>query len=163
MEANITSMEALLEVGGSVYTSVEISIEVSGIRCTSMEVSRSFHGSTWKFKFPLSMEVEASIFPSIAACTNVFRGSFHELPYTPTYFPLLLRVTQTSSCFHKTSRRVHRLPFDLLPWKSIYFHGSRWMNIYVNHGNFHKTSIRLCRFPFDLLPWKLIYFRGSWN
>ena len=71
----------------------------------SMEVQGSFH-LRWKWKPPL--------LPSIAASTNMFRGSFHELPYTPTYFHLHPRITQFSNCFDKTSTMVHRLPFDLL-------------------------------------------------
>ena len=64
-----------MEVGGSRFTSMEISVEVGGSRFTSMEVSRSFHGNTWKF--PLSVEVEASI-----ASINC---SFHE--YIPWKLP----------------------------------------------------------------------------
>ena len=105
----------------------------------------------------------ASMLPSICSFTNTFRGSlsFHELPSTPTYFHLLPRVSQTPSWFHKTSVRVSRRSFDLLPWKFpiISFHGShfpfmeasrsRWKNI-LFHGNFHCKLVEV-----DLLPpWK---------
>ena len=94
------SMEIPMEVGGTVgllpWKLVKASIEVHGsFRCR------------WKLNLPL--------LPSIAPSTNIFRGSFHELPHTPTYF-YLTQIPQTSSFFHKTSIRVHRLPFDLLPY-----------------------------------------------
>ena len=105
-------------------------MEVGRSRFTHMEVSGSFHGSTWKF--PLSVEVEASIasingsfhehipwklplLPSIASSTNIFNGSFHELSYTPTYFHLLSRVSQTSTCFQKTNPSPNPKP-ELPPW-----------------------------------------------
>ena len=72
-----------------------------------MEMHGSLH-CRWKWKLLL--------FPSTAASVNIFRGSCRELPYTPTYFHLP-RVSQTSSYFHKTSIRVYRPPFHLLPWK----------------------------------------------
>ena len=85
----------------------------------SIEVHGSFH-TRWKGKLPL--------LPSIAASTNVPRGSFHELPYTPTYLHLLSRVLETSSCFHKqTSSCFHKTipnpnpPLGLPPWKLAYF------------------------------------------
>ena len=102
--------------------------EVGGCRFTFMEVSGSFHGSTWKF--PLSEEVEASV---ASINCSVHEHSPWKLPYTPTYFHLLPRLSQTSSCFYKTSIRDHRLPFDLLPW---------W---------FPPTSMEV-----NLLPWKLL-------
>ena len=81
-------------------------------KITSMEVSGSFHGKTWKF--PLSLGVESS--------ANILCGGFHDLPHTPTHFHLSRRVSQTYSCFHKTSEgctdfraiqfrvRFHQLP-----------------------------------------------------
>ena len=82
-----TSIETSMEVVRIIVASIEISMEVGESRFSSIEVSGSFHWSTWKF--PLSMEVEASIASIIAASsTNMFRGSFHEVPYTPTYFHL---------------------------------------------------------------------------
>ena len=60
---------------------MEIVMEVGRSGFASVEVSGSFHGNTWNF--PLS---------SIEASTNMFRGSFHELTYTPRYFHLLSRV-----------------------------------------------------------------------
>ena len=92
-----TSMEISMEVGGKRFASMGISMEVGWNRFTSMEVrgidllpwklveaSMEIHGNfhcRWKWKFPL--------LPSIASSTNICRGSFHELPYTPTYFHLL--------------------------------------------------------------------------
>ena len=81
-----------------------------------IKVSGSFRGSTWEF--PLSVEVEAPLLPSIAASTNIFRGSFNELPYAPTYFHLLPRVSQTSSCFHKTDPKPK---LEIPPWKLAHF------------------------------------------
>ena len=125
-------METSLEVGGSRFTSMEIPRKLVQVDLlpwklvkASMEVRGIFY-CRWKWKLPL--------LPSLAASTNIFRGSFHELPYIPTYFHLL------PSWFHKTSIRVHRGRFHQLPWKSIYFHGSfhgsRWKWIYI-HGNIH--------------------------
>ena len=74
----------------------------------SMEVDISFH---WRSKWKLSL------LPSTAASTTICGGSCHELPYIPTYFHLLPRVSHTSSCFHQTSFKVHQLPFNPLPWK----------------------------------------------
>ena len=54
-------MEASVEVGGSKLTSMEISMEVGGSRFTSIDVGGSFRGGTMSRKFPLSIEVEASI------------------------------------------------------------------------------------------------------
>ena len=65
--SQFTSMEVSMEVGVSGFTSMEISMEDGGSRFSSME-AYYFHGSTWKF--PLSVEVEASI-----ASINC---SFHE-------------------------------------------------------------------------------------
>ena len=75
-----------------IFISMETSMKVGGSIFTSIVISGSFHGSfhcRWKWKLPL--------LPSIAASTNILRGSFHELPYTPTYFHLPPRVLQTSS------------------------------------------------------------------
>ena len=64
--------------------------------------------------YSLTMELEAFIATII--------GSLHDhiqwkLPrYTPMYFHLLPRVSQTSSCFYRNPMRVHRLPFVILPW-----------------------------------------------
>ena len=115
-----------------------------------MEIDGIFHGR-WKRKLPL--------FPSIAASTNTLCGSFHELPYTPTYHHLFPRVLQTSICFHKTFIKVHRLPFDLLPWKlvgtsmettilvnlltckPIYLHGSQFTYMEVDGSIFNSMEI----------------------
>ena len=125
-ESQFISMEAFVEVGGSRFTCMEITVEVGRSQFTCMEVSGSFNVSTckflcrWKWKLPL--------LPSMAASTNIFRGSFHELPYTPTYFHLLPRVSYTSSCFHKTILN----PNPDLIWSYLHgscptsnFHGSR--------------------------------------
>ena len=126
---------------------------------TSMELHGSFH-SRWKWKLPLLASI-------IASSTNTILGSFHEIPYTPTYSHLLPRVSQTSSSFHKISIRVHRfirvhrLPFDLptrktpptfretsnllpckFPWKSVEVNLLAW-----------KFPCKLVEV--DLLPWKL--------
>ena len=116
--SKFTSMETFTEVSGRIVTSMGISMEDGGSRFTSIEVSRSFHGSTWKFL--LSVEVEASI--ASISCMDIFCGSFHEIPHTPTYFCLLPRVSQTSSCFHKTNRNRNPNPkLELPPWKLVYF------------------------------------------
>ena len=64
--SKLTSMEISMEVGGSRFTgskltSMEISMEVGGSRFTSIDVGGSFRGGTMSRKFPLSIEVEASI------------------------------------------------------------------------------------------------------
>ena len=64
----------------------KFSMQVGGRRFTFMEVSGSLHATwkftlQWKWKFPL--------LPPIAASTNIFRGSFHGLPYTLHTFCLL--------------------------------------------------------------------------
>ena len=56
-------------------------MEVCGSRFTPMEVNGSYHESAWVFA--LSVGAEASI---NCTSTNTCRGSFHELPNTPTYF-----------------------------------------------------------------------------
>ena len=100
-ESQFISMEAFVEVGGSRFTCMEITVEVGRSQFTCMEVSGSFNVSTckflcrWKWKLPL--------LPSMAASTNIFRGSFHELPYTPIYFYLPSRV-------HKLPAASTRLP-----------------------------------------------------
>ena len=127
-----------MEICGSRCTSMGISwtlVEVYSFPCklveASMEVHESFH-CRWKWKLPL--------LPSIAASTNIFRGNFHDLPYTPTYFHLLPRVSQASSCFHKTQSNPNPNPssnpkLELSSWKLAFqlswklvvdrsFHGS---------------------------------------
>ena len=104
-----------------------------------MEVSESFH-CQWKRKLPLL---------PIAASTHIFRGSFHELPYTPTYFHLPLRVLQTSSFFHKTSIRVLQLPFGRLPWKFPVT--SFYMEVGGRRFTCMEFSMELWKFP-----WKLV-------
>ena len=132
-------MEASTQVGGSRFTSKEISRDVGGSRFTSMEVRRfrgSFH-CRWKWKLPL--------LPSIATSTNIFRGSFHAHPYTPTYLHLLARVSQISSCFHDTNPTL-----ELPPWKL--FLGSTCKYIEVVFA-----SMKM-----ELLGCKLVYFRPPW-
>ena len=123
------------QVGGSRFTSTEV-----------FEVCGNFHGISfhrrWKWNLPL--------LPSIGAFTNTSCGSFHEIPYTPTYLHLLQRVPRTSRCLHATSRRVHKLPFDLLPWK---FPPLTWKSV--------EEYLLPCKFPCKLvkaylLPWKLV-------
>ena len=105
----------------------------------SMEIYGSFHGR-WNWKLPL--------LTSIVASMNLFRGSCHELPCTPTYLHLLPRVEQTSSWFHKTSIRIHRLAFDLLPLKFP-----------RTSMDFMEVELPPWKIPWkfmevDLLPWK---------
>ena len=83
-----------------------------------VEASTDVHGffhCRWKWKFPL--------LPSIAASTNIFHGGFHEIPYTPTDFHLLHRVSQTSSCVHKTNGSLLLPPpspsLQRPPWYSM--------------------------------------------
>ena len=90
---------------------------------------------TQPLKFPLMVEVEVSIASIICRLYDHIRW---KLPYTPVYFHLLPRVSQTCSCFRKTSVRVHQVPFDLLPWKFLSI-------------NFHGSKLKV-----DLLPWKLM-------
>ena len=74
----------------------------------SMQVHGSFH-CRWQLKVPL--------FPSIAACTNIFSGNFPKLPSTPANFHLLPRISQTSSFFDKTKPHPSlNLKLELLPW-----------------------------------------------
>ena len=117
MEVNLlppTSMEASMEVGGRRFTSMYISLEVGevdALSCKSVEASMEEHGSfhcRWKCKLPL--------LPSNAAFTNIFRGRFHELQHTPTYFHLLPRASQTSGCFH-TINPSPNPKLELPPWK----------------------------------------------
>ena len=69
------------------------SIDVDGNKLTSMkfvEASTKVHGSFLcrsKWKLPS--------LSSIAASTNIFRGSFYELSYTLTYLRLRPRISQT--------------------------------------------------------------------
>ena len=73
----------------------------------SMEIHRSFH-SRWKWTLPLLR--------SIAALTRTYSAeasmSFHIPQHTSAYFH---ESIANSQLLHKTSVRVHRLPFDLLP------------------------------------------------
>ena len=65
-------------------------VEVYFLPSQLVEASIEMHGSfycRWKWKLAL--------LPSIATSANIFRGSSHELPYTPTYFHLLPQVSQT--------------------------------------------------------------------
>ena len=112
--SKLTSMEASMEVGGRRFTSMYISLEVGevdALSCKSVEASMEEHGSfhcRWKCKLPL--------LPSNAAFTNIFRGRFHELQHTPTYFHLLPRASQTSGCFH-TINPSPNPKLELPPWK----------------------------------------------
>ena len=74
----------LVEVDLLPWKLVEVDLLPRKLVEASMETDGSFH-CRWKRKLPL--------FPSITASTNIFRGSFHELPYTPTYFHPLSRVS----------------------------------------------------------------------
>ena len=119
-----------------------------------IKVSGSFRGSTWEF--PLSVEVEAPLLPSIAASTNIFRGSFNELPYAPTYFHLLPRVSQTSSCFHKTNPNPNP-KLEPPPWKLAHIQlQGKYMDLVC-----WLLALKLAYFP---LPWNLVggNFHGSW-
>ena len=91
-----------------------------------MEVHGSFH-CRWKGKLPL--------LPSVAAATNIFRGSFHELPYTPTYLTyfheydkppaastkltLTLTLTLSWSCFYGSwpTSNLGTMEVDGSTWK----------------------------------------------
>ena len=96
--SKFTSMEAILLPWKLPWKSVSVDllswkfpwklVGVDLLPCKLVEASMEIHGSfhcRWKWKLPL--------LPSIAASTNIFRGSFHELPCTPTYFHLLPRVS----------------------------------------------------------------------
>ena len=111
-----------------------------------------FHGRR-NWKVPL--------LPSIAASTNIFRGSFHGLPCTLVYLHLLPRVSQTSSCFHKTSIRVHQLPFDLLPWNFSPNSMETSMEVNLLSWKSVEADFLPWKFPWklmevDLLPWKYV-------
>ena len=138
-----TSMETSMEVGGSRFTSMEFPwklVEMDSLPWKLVEASMKMHGSfhcRWKYKLPL--------LPSIAASTNIFRGSFHELPYIPTY---ILPLTCTSiTNFQLLLKDLRKLPptsvrstvlarkfpqnfpgisteVILLPWKLLCFHTS---------------------------------------
>ena len=88
------------------WKSVEADLRPRKLVEASMEVHGSFH-CRWKWKLPLLLP--------IAASTDIFRGSVHELLYTPTYSHLLPRVSQTPRCFRKHSIRVQGVPSKLLP------------------------------------------------
>ena len=105
----------------------------------SVELHKFFH-CRWKWELPLLL--------AVAVSTNTFRGSFHEFPHTHAYLHLLQRVSQTSSSFHKTSIRVHRLSFDLTPWKFP--------------PTSMETSMETILLPWKL-PWKWFYFDWSFH
>ena len=105
-----------MEVGGSRFASMEISMEVGRSTPTSMEVSRSFHRSTGKFH--LSVEVEASNCFHQLQLPRIYSVEASMSLHTPTYFHLLPRVSQTSSCFHKTDPKPK---LELPPWKLAHF------------------------------------------
>ena len=88
-------------------------MEASGTRFTCAEVSGSFLENAYSFHCRRKWKLR-----SIAASTSGFRGSFQCLLYTPTYFHLLPRVSQTSSCFHKTDPKPK---LELPPWKLAHF------------------------------------------
>ena len=142
-----TSIEVDLVPSKFPWKLVEVDLLLSRLVEASKEV-RGIIPCQWKWKFLL--------LPSVAASTNILRGSLHALPYTLTYFHILPRISQTSSCFNKTCTRVGRLPFQLLPWgfpstsmeANLYSWKLPWKsldNIYF-HGNFHESW------------WKYIYF-----
>ena len=80
-----------MEVDGKIFTSMEISMEVGGSRFTSMEVSGNFHGDIWKF--PLSVEMEASI---ASINCSFHRHILWKLPWVSVY-PYMHQPTSTST------------------------------------------------------------------
>ena len=107
-----------MEVNTSDLNSIEASTHVHGgklevdlLSWKLLEASMGVYGT-----FTDGGRMEACIASSIAASTTIFGRSFRGLPYTPIYSHLLPRVSQTSSCSHKHSTRVHQIPFDLLSW-----------------------------------------------
>ena len=134
--STLASKETSMEVGGNRFTSMEFSpwklVKVDLLPWKLVEASMEIHG-----RFYCRWQCKPPLLPSIATSTNIFRRSFHEVPYTPTYFHLLPRVSQSSSCFHKTNPN---LKLELPPWKRAYFQLPR-KNMEV-----HGSS--------TLLPWK---------
>ena len=151
-------MEASMEVGGRIllqwkfpWKLVEADFLPWNLVEAPMEVHGSFH-RRWKRKLPL--------LPWIAASTNIFHGSFHELLYTSVYFHLLPRVSQTSRCFHKTSINVHRLPFNQVTKFRRFFHGSQFNSMEASMEVGGRILLQW-KFPWKLvevesLPWKLV-------
>ena len=113
--SNIISIKTSMEVGESRFTSIEFPMEVGGSRFTSMDVGRSVHGSAWKFH--CRWKLKLPLLSSSAASTNIFSGSLHELPYNPTYFHPIPRVSQTSGWFHKTNPNPN---FSCLSWNYLH-------------------------------------------
>ena len=88
--------------------------------------------------------------PLVAASTNVFHGSFHDLPYTPTP----LHTSNYVHEHHKLSAAFTRLSYGSTDMRSIYF-GIPW--------KFPPTCMKVNLFPWklswksaevDLLAWK---------
>ena len=116
--------------------------EVDLLHWKLVEASVEVHGSfccRWKWKLRL--------LPSIAASTNVFRRIFHELPYTPTYFHLLPRVAQSSSCFRKTDLSRNSNPNPNPHPRATSVEAGLLPTIMEVHGS----------------TWKLMEEGGSWN
>ena len=94
----------------------------------------------------------------IGGSTVGWSGSFHEIPYTPTSFYLLPRVSRTSSSFYKTTVRVHRLLLDLL---SHHFQPTS-MEIFMEVNILPWMPVEV-----DILArkksWKLVELYISWN
>ena len=164
-----TSMEVDGSFHGSSFTSVEVGgiyFHGSWWKLRSKLIyfhgrKESFHGSRWKQLVEVNllpwklvdscMQVHGSFrcrwkwklpfLPSVEVSTNVFRGSFHDVPYTPTYFHLLPRVSQTSSRFHKTN--PDHIPNPKLELPPAYLQ-LRWKQM--------EASMEV-----------ICCFRGSWN
>ena len=89
-------------------------VEVNVFSRKLVEASTEAHGI-----FLCQWEWKLLFFLSIAACTNVFRGSFHELLYTPTYFHLITNVQLLQLDFHKGPPASVRSSYMEVPPASI--------------------------------------------
>lgn len=113
------------------------SIKMNLLPWVSMEVDLRPHKFPWKLSevdfLPWTL-VEASMAvhgcphcrckrthrfgSSFADSTNIFRGSFHKLPYSPTHVHPLPRVSQPFSCIHKINLNANP-KLKLSPWKLL--------------------------------------------
>ena len=116
-----------------------------------MEGSGSFHGSTWKF--PPSVEVEASITSINCSFHGYFRESFHELPYI---YPYILIYTSTSITNLQLTTPNPNPDLELRLWKLAHFQ-LPWKYMEV-----HGSSL-LLTWKLELLARKLAYLRLQWK
>ena len=95
-----------------------------------IEVSGSFQGNIWKF--PMSVEVEASVTSINCSVHEYFPWKLPWASIYPYILPPATTSITTSSCFHKTNPNPNPT-LELPPWNLACFqlpHGSRWKSIW---------------------------------